>query len=286
MDIYYAIGQKKQAPVPAVEMISMLERGDVTEETMGWHRGCDSWMPLKELPALHGFFTGQFGRKNEEEPFDEDITEMLIPPSDAKVPGQQERVLEAPRDEVSRCVEIPAPSLRFYARVFDLIIYLLIYFAFLRTTFDHFDVKFFNPLAWLPFVILETVCLMIWGTTPGKALLGMHVVMMDGGKPGFKRLLIRSFYVIFFGMGLVTTVFTPVLLGLSWWWTKKNVLTPWDQRLSTLVEIHRKVAFPRIILLLVITFALLQGIGLLAEPWLPEIEAAGQEYSRMMNQSR
>ena len=54
MDIYYAIGQQKQDPVPAVEIMSMVERGELDADTMGWHRGCKSWMPLKDLPE--GFF--------------------------------------------------------------------------------------------------------------------------------------------------------------------------------------------------------------------------------------
>ena len=52
MDIYYAIGQQKQDPVPAVEIMSMVERGELDADTMGWHRGCKSWMPLKALPDL------------------------------------------------------------------------------------------------------------------------------------------------------------------------------------------------------------------------------------------
>lgn len=289
MDIYYAIGQQKQDPVPAVEIMSMVERGELDADTMGWHRGCKSWMPLKDLPELKDFFLARFSRElKEAEPDGEFGHVSDVQASDADVEGAipLERMDEFGKVDVQRRVELASPELRFMARIIDLLIYLLLYIVFLRLSFSEFHLSFFNALIWLPVVLLEAVSLSLWGTTPGKALLGLRVVMMDGGKLRLMRMLTRSFYVIFFGMGLVTTVFSPVLLALSWWWTRKNMLSPWDQRLTTLVEIRRRVSLFRIVAVLALALLLIEGSGQLLVPWTDSITAAMEETFRMMQEGR
>ncbi len=284
MDIYYAIGQQKQAPVPAVEIISMLERGEITGSTMGWHRGCDAWMPLNQLPALNEFFNPKYSNLEEYRMSGEE--DENAEQSGEFQPSQQRQFREVDEAPQARRIELPPPSFRFIARTIDLLIYLLIYVAILRLSFSDFQISFFNALAWLPVVLLEAICLYFWGTTPGKAMMGLRVVMMEGGNLTFKRMLLRSFFVLFFGMGLVSTVFTPVLMALSWWWTKKNMISPWDQRLHTLVETRQAVSPFRIVAMLFLAFFLIEGAGILLSPWEAAITAAAHETFANINQSR
>ncbi|HET9485576.1 MAG TPA: RDD family protein [Xanthomonadales bacterium] len=54
-------------------------------------------------------------------------------------------------------------------------------------------------LAWIP---IEALALAIFGTTPGKALLGLRVAQQDGKRASLGRAIKRGFQVLFRGLGL------------------------------------------------------------------------------------
>ncbi|MBQ9835074.1 MAG: DUF4339 domain-containing protein [Akkermansia sp.] len=55
MDIYWIENGKRKGPVTVPDIISLVQMGELTPDTQGWHAGCAAWMPLRELPALADF---------------------------------------------------------------------------------------------------------------------------------------------------------------------------------------------------------------------------------------
>lgn len=64
------------------------------------------------------------------------------------------------------------------------------------------------------------------------------------------------------------------------------MLSPWDQRLTTLVEIRRRVSPFRIVAVLALALLLIEGSGQLLVPWTDSITAAMEETFRMMQEGR
>jgi cytochrome bd-type quinol oxidase subunit 1 len=70
-------------------------------------------------------------------------------------------------------------------------------------------------------------------------------------------------------MGIVTTIFSPLMLALSAWYTSKfGRFSPWDVRLGTIVEEVKPLRITRIILSLIVIAIAMNETAKLLEPWL------------------
>ena len=65
-------------------------------------------------------------------------------------------------------------------------------------------------------LLLEPLCLHLFGTTPGKALLGLHIERPDGGRLGYGEAARRTFDVLTYGLGFHVPILSQVLLICSW----------------------------------------------------------------------
>jgi hypothetical protein len=52
MDFYLSIDGAKKGPYSIFKVGELLESGEVTAETLAWHRDLTEWTPLSEVPAL------------------------------------------------------------------------------------------------------------------------------------------------------------------------------------------------------------------------------------------
>lgn len=101
--------------------------------------------------------------------------------------------------------ETKRPYLRAFARALDyLIFYIAVTCGIFASPFIPPDVFYFALALALPlfFVPVEMLHLKLFGTTPGKALLGIHLRDPEGNKPSWKSAFKRSFYTASLGMGL------------------------------------------------------------------------------------
>ncbi len=277
MDIYWIKDKRKCGPTTVPDVISLVQMGELTPDSLGWHAGCPRWMPLRELPALADFLTPSAAQA--EQPDEDNEEDSADAPETAPQPAspQQPPTPVAPAaesaaaPELSQRVYLPSPTVRLFARLVDSVLYaVLLYGAFYlqQVPYDRALLPSDNPLLWLPMVLLEAILLARWGTTPGKALMGIRVhTFPENGRPSFLRALGRSIIVFVLGMGMMyTPLLMPLMIVLSYWRLRRIGITSWDARCSTLT-VQQKPATPSRFVLAVIT--LYVGITVLGSCMLP-----------------
>lgn len=220
MLIFLAENGQKTGPFQTWEVRSRLERKEITLETLAWHEGCESWIPLNKLPALG------LANRTEESP----------PPPLPEMTPEPERGM--PRDATPTGMDTrPRPWLRLLARLMDQGLLTLILACIVRALGYKFSTFLLNP-GWalsmpLIMLVMEAFCLHHFGTTPGKALLGMRVVCMgsSANPPPLPVAFQRSMLVVAIGHLLYLDPFLTVgawifhYIGLMRhrrvWWDRK-----------------------------------------------------------------
>lgn len=286
MDIYW-IGKdkKRMGPEPEVVIVTKLETGDLTPDTMGWHKGCSGWVRIDELPALSSYF-----RKQEDEEIPRD-TEGPVTPADSASSFGGER----PGIQVA-ILSTPGPMVRLWARLFDLFLYVTVVLCFLTWLSpkpeDIYPDPRFRLFMLLPWIIIEAAMLKWWGTTPGKFLCGISLHSlnsleyrkipafsggMDTGGVGkrknglsFVQTLRRSLQVMFFGVGFMMDILMLVAGFVSLYLLKKRGGTLWDRANAT-VESYRPMTGTDWFIFIMAFITLCYVNHLLIAPWIFKI---------------
>ncbi len=276
MDIYWIKDKRKCGPSTVPDVISLVQMGELTPESLGWHAGCPKWLPLRELPALADFLNKEEDADSpEEEDRDEDepapAAEEGLPPAKEELPLPP--LPESPSDAGSLRLYLPSPAARLMARLVDCALYAtLLYggFYLYQVPYERTLLPMDNPLIWLPMVLLEAILLASRGTTPGKALMGIRVhTFPENGKPSFLRALGRSISVFTLGMGMmyVSLPLLPLMMGLSYWRLRRVGITSWDARCATMTVQQKPSTPSRFVLAAVTLYIGLNVVGACLQPW-------------------
>lgn len=137
-------------------------------------------------------------------------------------------------ENVDECTFEVHPWIRFWARTMDVMLFAsLLNFIFTLTEVNGWQIirgiEYVLPISLFLWVLVESVLLSTWGTTPGKVLLGILVRENDGSKLSFSRALNRSASVWFFGMGCGITLIELITKIVSYNRLTKKGITRWDQ---------------------------------------------------------
>ena len=130
-----------------------------------------------------------------------------------------------------------SPWTRYFARLLDIYLFMLIVFLFLWVTFPQLaqSLSSKNCFAqWMIFLLLwvfvETMMLWIFGTTPGKKLLSIHIKKSDNSKINFTDALRRSIGVWGSGMAIGLPIINLATLCASYHALSRNGIASWDKR--------------------------------------------------------
>jgi len=165
---------------------------------------------------------------------------------------------EVKNNEKKRDINI-APWSRYWGRMIDLfygsttifiIMFLLFPQYYNKIISDKYSVIFIVTIL---YVFLESAFLVIWGSTPGKYLLNISLVLNNGEKFTFKNALERTFKVWYRGLGFGIPIIYFFTLINAFSKLKNNHITSWDKELNITVT-HSKVGIIRI---LIATFLIL-----------------------------
>lgn len=262
MDIYWIADKKKCGPATVPDVLSLVQMGELTPDTRGWHAGCEQWMPLRELPALADFLQ----EKQEEEALPE-------------VPGETETPSPGVPEGAVR-VYLPSPAVRLLARLVDMALYLALVYGVIYVRQIPFNAFLLPscPLLWIAFVALEAGLVSSLGTTPGKALLGIQVRRVNSGPMTLGCALSRASMVFVCGMGMMVSLLPLFMMGYSWWMLRSRGISLWDARCATLPLMLKPASVARQILAVCVVFACFHVSSLCLQPWLPGmIEAVERE---------
>lgn len=203
MELWIVEDGEKRGPQQSYEVRERIANGELTGEELAWHKDCDDWVPLRELDSFRSAF----------EP-DHLVEEPPTPPP-------------LPSD--------PRPILRFWARWFDVFLYLVVLFGAMwlsdrtgQNLVGAMTSFWFAVLHMLPFLLLEAIALHLWKTTPGKFLLGIRVQTVEGENLLLSAAVTRAVRVYILGLGLMLGIFTMISHLFGLWFTLKHGEAPWD----------------------------------------------------------
>lgn len=303
MDIYWIKDKKKCGPSTVPDVISMVQSGELSAETLGWHSGCSSWVPLRELPALSDFLNPREDEADAPEPESEETPEAVaeeeslppVPPRAEEGASEQETPDLVPLPDF----RFPGAGIRLMARLVDMSVYASLMFIAFYLTGAEFSINLlpYGPMFWLGLIGMEAVSLHFTGTTPGKRLMGIRLftgtvageqTMALTPGIGFARALGRSFMVFIGGMGMMAYLLPFIMGPIALFMLKRRGITTWDLRARTLPVQVQQPPFYRYLLAVAIIYASLNIVSTCMLPWYPDIlqmmEQQNPEHARMLRE--
>lgn len=131
------------------------------------------------------------------------------------------------------------PWRRYFARTIDMILYGLISFIFFalinpNQPYQVFDLrdKIDYVVSILLMLFLEPLWLMLWGTTPGKWILGLQVRGRGDEKLTYSQGFARTRKLFLLGLGLGIPIVEIIALVLSYRRCVRQEDAPWDDNIS------------------------------------------------------
>jgi hypothetical protein len=210
MEIWLIQNGKKTGPFNDYEIRDRIFNQLLGSDDYAWHEGLPGWVKLQEIDLF----------KNEFE-----TAKAIQPPA---LPA----VFPAARNQVLSKIKCPYLVRRFWARWFDLMIYLAAWWMLMYVAGGNIKEMILNQwvqlLLFIPWFAIEAALLHWFGTTPGKWLLGIRVVNEDGSALTLKSAMLRSLIVWIAGLGFGWGLLTALCHVMSWF-TARNIGKPvWD----------------------------------------------------------
>lgn len=220
MRTWIIIDGEKTGPFDIAQVARRIESGDLKPETYGWIEGMKEWQPLSTIPQFSESCTIS------RQPPVLSLPKVVIDPA-APASTAHWQIPPTTKSEKTQML-----FRRFFARWFDLIIYIGIYWgisygvgADLKALYQNFWLNFLLMIVW---IILEAAMIHVWGMTPGKALLGLRVQRVNGEPISLGLSVLRSIRVFLMGMGMTNPLLLPLCHGFSWWFVRKHGAALWD----------------------------------------------------------
>ncbi len=243
---HYSKQKEQRGPVSEVQLIGLLESGELSPDSLVWCEGMDDWVPAREV-------------------------EGLLPSLDT-VNSTDELDVVGPRASSSLYEptgEQTRPWVRYWARLLDIAVFSLamglLLAVFYEPALDMND-NLFGLIILFVYVFVEPVILSIWGATPGKALFKIRLRTEDDSKLSYSEALGRSFSVWFRGIGLGLPIVTLITHVIAYNKLVNEEITSWDEDGNFTVS-HQTVGPWRVII------ALLVFAGIIALAVYGEMEA-------------
>ena len=209
MEIWYIRDGEKIGPFHDFEIRRKISAGELPASTPAWHEGLGAWKPLEEIDI----FSREF--------------ERVAPPVETPLIAKEilPEVLDLPPAK-------PPLFRRFFARWLDLMAYSGLWWLGMWAAGQNIEAAFSNPwilfFHYVPWFVFESVLIHYFATTPGKWLLGLRVVNLDGSRLELSAATRRSMRVLFTGIGFGFNYLALFCQILSFVVAKRIGTTLWD----------------------------------------------------------
>lgn len=216
---HYDTGKRPRGPYTESEIVGRISDGEVTAQTLVWAEPMTDWLPAASVEPFKAHFTKAAA---------EEHVDPTVPAGPGFVYVNQVQ-----------------PWARFFARHLD---YLTFYFVAVVVSMLTFSSAYeiatmtvsqtiiaFILLTFI-WAFVEAALISVYGTTPGKYLLGIHVADSEGRRPGLAQSLRRSVGVWAMGVGMALPIVGLVAQFLGYRALKRHGVAPWDRLSRTEVE--------------------------------------------------
>lgn len=226
----------RKGPYQPFRLREMLEEGTLMPTDSVWHEGMENWQRLEDTESLSAVLNREPAVREETEE-EEPKPKPKAPPVLPENPDEILAVLRTRRVLASR---------RFFARHIDMMLASMVTVGTAAALGigdvwqmhlpDSIPMLLAPAIVWL---LVEPFVLALWGTTPGKAVLGLRVESADGGRISMKQALQRSVLVWAGGMGFgvrAGNILPVAQWGYAWWMLQRRGTTLWDHTARTVVR--------------------------------------------------
>ncbi|WP_165861200.1 RDD family protein [Paenibacillus paeoniae] len=152
---------------------------------------------------------------------------------------------------ITQVVEKERPWLRFWARTFDVLIHATIIgmvWVFLHeASIERMSSFSFNALTTFLWIFMEWGYMAIFGTTPGKKILGIRVLSSEGSAVPKYTALKRAILVWFRGMGVGVGLINLACYMIGYDNLRYAKITSWDRDLNLKVT-YKKIGIFRMLI--------------------------------------
>ncbi|HYW07611.1 MAG TPA: RDD family protein [Longimicrobium sp.] len=224
---YYVANGERVGPVSLDEIRALVVEGALADDALVWTPGMGDWATVNQIPVLAASWKLQAADREAPEP--EATPEIAAsPPPAADAPHPWHRWL-------ARLVD--GAVLGFMVGLLAMPLLMLVMgSAEPPLTGSPMRVWAMSLVLTGLQVPLEAFFLSRRGTTPGKALLGIHVRTAEGGIPSFRVAMERAVRSWIMGSGLGVPPLTLAAWIFGYFHLLRTGSTPWDQALDLRVE--------------------------------------------------
>jgi uncharacterized RDD family membrane protein YckC len=231
---YYAAGEESVGPISLAELRAVLSRVSGANSALVWKHGFTDWVRADGVPELAPYL----------------LKPPPLPngPAIKLSPGETRTKLPKPAESANL-----HPWRRYFARMLDIYIFILIFFFLLVVIFPELfqgsqsqstargNDYFLWFLGLAAYVIFETICLNAFGGTFGKFLYGIEITLKESGGIPFSIALKRALAVWFRGLGLGIPLITLITLNVAYRSLLKDGEASWDRDFNCLIT-HRQLS--------------------------------------------
>jgi uncharacterized RDD family membrane protein YckC len=245
---WYSIDGSKNGPVSTEALKTLLVESKITPATMVWRDGLDGWVAFSAIDELRPLF-------------------QSLPTEPPPINPDDRGHLAA--------LPIAGPWRRFLARIIDMWILGIILGAIfgyaIATQSTAFALWIQKPgseyaFGWFlaPLILAtEAAIFALFGTTPGKAMLCVKVINVDGQKISGKQYLKRQMGVYWYGLGTAFPLVPLFTMARQHWRVKAGKQAGYDEGLYNVKA--KKLGIVRVILVTIAVVLLLAANGVLQQ---------------------
>jgi len=212
MEIWLIRDGEKAGPFHDYEIRRKIGLGDLDGSSPAWHEGLPAWTTLEEIPLFKGEFAAKNAPAVEIAPVEQ--TPPPLPSSPPVIPGN------------------PRIGRRFWARWLDIYLYVAAWWLLMWVTGRNIESLFLSPMVAMtrlvPWFVIEILLIHHFGTTPGKWLMDLKVVNLDGSKLTLGQSTRRALRVYFIGIGFAIPYVILFCMALSAFTAKRIGAPVWD----------------------------------------------------------
>lgn len=202
---YYVVGQERNGPVSEGELRALIDSGEFSSDTLVWRKGMDNW----EAAGVHPDLSDAFVSPPPIPSIPVEDTSNTVPEQDP-VPTVPPPAFEM-SEKVGGAPLTSRPWPRFWARYIDNFIFTpllgfgIAFWSVLNAPSIYIKIVSMNEIVFglmvLPLVsLLLAISMTLFGTTPGKAIVGVRVPVPSGSNR-FLFYLLRELRVWAIGLG-------------------------------------------------------------------------------------